>query len=150
MTNTDFFEGLRYSKSQYESIMAASNADLSGFKANGGKMITWHGLADEAIPPKGSEQYYNRVLNGYLKAHDFYRFFEAPGAGHCYGGLGPIPNDALSQLMAWVEKNIAPDQLRATKGSNNTERDLCPYPLQQKYIGGDPRNATSFTCTSSQ
>lgn len=59
-------------------------------------------------------------------------------------------NDALSQLMAWVEKNIAPDQLRATKGSNNTERDLCPYPLQQKYIGGDPRNATSFTCTSSQ
>lgn len=150
MTNTDFFEGLRYSKSQYESIMTASNADLSGFKANGGKMITWHGLADEAIPPKGSEQYYNRVLNGDSKAHDFYRFFEAPGAGHCYGGLGPIPNDALSQLMAWVEKNIAPDQLRATKGSNNTERDLCPYPLQQKYIGGDPRNATSFTCTSSQ
>ncbi|KAJ5920091.1 hypothetical protein N7516_010949 [Penicillium verrucosum] len=28
---------------------------------------------------------------------------------------------------------------------DGTTRDLCPYPLRQKFIGGDPRNATSFT-----
>lgn len=146
MTNSDFFDGLHYSKSQYAPMLAGANPDLSSFKANGGKMIAWHGLADQVIPPKGTEQYYEEVLKKDNEAHEFFRFFEAPGAGHCYGGLGPIPNDALTQLVEWVEKDVAPDTLVATKGSNNAARDLCPYPLEQKFIGGDSRIATSFTC----
>ena len=148
MNNSDFFDGLRYSTSQYAPMLAGANPDLSGFKANGGKMIAWHGLADEVIPPRGSEQYYEKVLEKDNEAHEFFRFFEAPGVGHCYGGLGPVPNDALTQLMEWVEKDVSPDTLVATKGSNDTARDLCPYPLEQKFIGGDPRNATSFTCAN--
>ncbi|RHZ63052.1 putative feruloyl esterase [Aspergillus thermomutatus] len=147
MTNSTFFDMLHDSMRRYGSMLGTNNPDLSKFKANGGKMITWHGLADEAIPPSGTVGYYEEVLRLDRQAHDFYRFFEAPGVGHCYGGLGPIPNEAMSQLMEWVEKNHAPDTLRATKGRNNTARDLCPYPLQQRFVGGDPRNATSFTCT---
>ncbi|CBF87282.1 uncharacterized protein ANIA_11651 [Aspergillus nidulans FGSC A4] len=35
---------------------------MSEFKARGGKMITWHGLADEAIPLGGMVEYYKQVL----------------------------------------------------------------------------------------
>ncbi|KAI3007355.1 hypothetical protein CBS147346_3164 [Aspergillus niger] len=146
MTRNEFFEALHTSIADYTSMLATNDPDLSKFKANGGKMITWHGLADEVIPPNGTVAYYDEVLKNDPNAHDFYRFFEAPGVGHCYGGLGPCPNGAMSQLIEWVEKDHAPSVLHATKGNNNTERALCPYPLQQKFIGGDPRNATSFTC----
>ncbi|KAJ5618104.1 hypothetical protein N7537_003218 [Penicillium hordei] len=146
MTDSMFFDMLHASTRQYESMVGNNNPDLSKFKAHGGKIIAWHGLADETIPPNGTVSYYEEVLKQDPKAHDFYRFFEAPGVGHCYGGMGPIPNGAMSQLMEWVEKDHAPVTLHATKGSNNTARDLCPYPLRQKFIGGDSRNATSFTC----
>jgi hypothetical protein len=146
MTDAAFFKALHASKAQYASLVGNVESDLSSFKANGGKMITWHGLADEAIPPNGTIKYYEEVLDNDPKAHDFYRFFEAPGVAHCYGGLGPIPNGAISQLVAWVEKDDVPVTLHATDGDNNTARDLCPYPLQQKYTGGDPRRPASFTC----
>ncbi|KAL4783765.1 Tannase/feruloyl esterase [Aspergillus varians] len=146
LSQEEFFEGLRSSNVEYSGMLETNDPDLSSFKANGGKMINWHGMADEAIPPLGTIVYYEEVLKNDPEAHDFYRFFEAPGVGHCYGGLGPIPNGAMSQLVEWVENGHAPAVLHATKGSNNTERDLCPYPLRQQYIGGDSRNATSFTC----
>ncbi|KNG89854.1 feruloyl esterase B precursor [Aspergillus nomiae NRRL 13137] len=146
MTESAFFESLHASAFQYAPMLANTNPDLSKFKANGGKVIAWHGLADEAIPPRGSTKYFEEVLKTDPSAHDFYRLFEAPGVGHCYGGLGPVPNGALFQLMDWVEKDLAPATLQATKGNNGTARDLCPYPLQQRFIGGDARNASSFTC----
>ena len=37
------------------------NPDLSAFKNRGGKMLAWHGLADELIMPQGTVNYYNRV-----------------------------------------------------------------------------------------
>ncbi|KAJ5983012.1 tannase and feruloyl esterase [Penicillium waksmanii] len=146
MTTNQFFDALHSSISDYTSMLGNSDPDLSNFKRAGGKMISWHGLADEVIPPNGTTEYYENVLKGDPNAHRFYRSFEAPGVGHCYGGLGPIPNGAMSQLIEWVENDRAPAVLHATKGSNNTARDLCPYPLRQKYIGGDSRNSTSFTC----
>ncbi len=147
MTNTEFFNALRESKAKYASMLATNNPNLSAFKASGGKMIAWHGLADEAIPPQGTISYYQEVLKTDYKAHDFFRFFEAPGVGHCYGGLGPVPNGALNQLIDWVEKGAAPDTLKADRESNGTARNLCPYPLQQVYIGGDPSKAESFICS---
>ncbi|KAF7621102.1 hypothetical protein AFLA_011416 [Aspergillus flavus NRRL3357] len=146
MTQKEFFDALRSSNLEYSGMLGTNDPDLSRFKANGGKVIAWQGMADEVIPPLGTIAYYEEVLKHDPKAHDFYRFFEAPGVGHCYGGLGPVPNEAMSQLLEWVENGHAPAVLHATKGSNNTARHLCPYPLRQKYIGGDPRNATSFTC----
>ncbi|KAI9035815.1 feruloyl esterase B precursor [Aspergillus affinis] len=146
MTQSEFFKNLHASTRQYSSMVSNTNPDLSEFKGSGGKLITWHGLADEVIPPRGSTKYFEEILKMDPKANDFYRLFEAPGVGHCYGGGGPVPNGALSQLMEWVEKGIAPETLHGTKGSNNTERDLCLYPRQQKFVGGDSRNASSFTC----
>ncbi|RAK96258.1 tannase and feruloyl esterase [Aspergillus ibericus CBS 121593] len=146
MTQPQFFHAMHSTIAAYTSILGTTDPNLTPFKSAGGKLIAWHGLADEVIPPNGTISYYQEVLKGDPHAHDFIRFFEAPGVGHCYGGLGPVPNSAMSQLMDWVENGNAPAVLHATKGYNETARDLCPYPLRQVYVGGDSRNATSFAC----
>ncbi|KAL3430002.1 Tannase/feruloyl esterase [Aspergillus tetrazonus] len=98
------------SKELYEGIIGTAQTDLSGFRAAGGKMITWHGLADEAIPPNGTSDYYQQVLKQDPAAADYYRYFEAPGVAHCMQSISeaPYPQDVLASLMAWVEEGKAP------------------------------------------
>ena len=62
--------------------------DLRRFRAAGGKMLMYHGLADVLIMPQGSIHYYNSVVRemGSVRAvQRFYRFFLIPGMTH---GLG--------------------------------------------------------------
>ncbi|KAK5125259.1 hypothetical protein LTR85_000935 [Meristemomyces frigidus] len=154
MDETGFFSALHRSKNEYGSIMDTSDPDLSEFKAAGGKMITWHGLADELIFPNGSSNYYERVLALDPAARDFYRYFEASGVGHCVGGVGAFPSHALDSLVSWVEKGIAPETLDAAtnpmdKSVPVTYRPLCLYPQVAAYKGGDPKDASSFECADS-
>ena len=148
MTDAEYFSVLRASQQQYESILSTNWADLSSFRDAGGKMITWHGLADDKIPANGSSRYYEQVLAEDTNGANFYRYFEAPGVGHCRGGSGPVPVNAFEALVDWVEKGDAPDMLEASSETNNgfLTRNLCRYPLVQKYRGGDATVATSFEC----
>lgn len=130
----------------YDDIMSTNNPDLFDFKTAGGKMITWHGLTDQLIPPKGTVQYYERVEARDPNVRDYYRFFEAPGVEHCAGGIGPIPIETLESVVRWVEEGIAPDTLHAVSADGTKERDLCPYPLISAYVGGDPTSASNFVC----
>ncbi|KAK3934167.1 carboxylic ester hydrolase-8 [Diplogelasinospora grovesii] len=148
MTDAQFFDYLNQTKVEYAQMLAAANPDLSSFKAAGGKLIIWQGLADEAIPPNGTIAFYQQVLQLDSDAQSFARFFEAPGVAHCYGGVGAIPNGAFDQLVSWVENGTAPDTLTAVDTSGNT-RELCPYPMKQTYVSGDAADPTSlvFNCT---
>ena len=110
-----------------------------------------HGLADQLIFPNGSSSYYERVLKLDPKAKDFYRYFEAPGVAHCMGGPGAFPATVFDELVAWVEKGNAPDQLEAsTAPVDEAEavryRPLCLYPQVAAYQGGHPNLASSFKC----
>ena len=135
MTDEEFFEHLKYSATVYGPILGSSSPDLSSFYAADGKMVTWHGTADEVIPINGAIAYYQRVLAMDANTPDYYRFFEAPGVGHCIGGNGPIPNSAFDALVAWVEAGEAPRTLTATSQNGNGEtRPLCPYPQKQRYF----------------
>ncbi|KAE9573104.1 putative feruloyl esterase [Colletotrichum fructicola] len=133
---------------EFDSIIGTSDPDLSEFKRRGGKMINWHGTVDAAIPFNGSTDYYDRVLAKDPEAHDYYRLFVAPGAGHCFN-CGPSPPLSMDPIIHWVEDGVAPDTLRAS-GANglgvHVERDICMYPGIQHYLGGDPNVASSFTC----
>lgn len=151
VTYAEFERLFNASSMQYDSVMGTSNPDLSAFKANGGKMITWQGLADDLIMPNGTMQYYDRVTSSVPNVTDFYRVFFAPGVGHCQGGIGPIPKDPLRALVDWVEQGIAPDTLLSTSPYpiNGTIRHqgLCPYPFVSKYMGaGDPAVAEAYEC----
>lgn len=125
----------------------ADDFDLSPFEKRGGKLIHYHGLADNLIPSGSSQYFYNQVYRTLtakgLGVDDFYRFFFIPGMGHCSGapvapwyigggnqhvagashsvpGFADPKHDVIMAIMAWVEQGKAPDQLIATKFRNDT------------------------------
>ena len=159
------------------SVLNSNNPDLRSFRANGGKLIQYHGWADGAIAPMGSINYYNKVLDFFRKypdarsasrtVSDFYRLFMVPGMGHCAGGIGPSnfgnsgnrfngdpERDVISALERWVEKGVAPERLigtgRAVDDPGKTlTRPLCSFPQVARYSGsGDPLEAASFRCAA--
>ena len=147
-TQTGWDAAFHASVQQYTSIIGTTDPDLSAFKRSGGKMITWHGMADQLIPFNGTVHYYSRVLNHDANATNFYRFYSAPGVGHCRGGLGAAPTDPLAQLLSWVENDEAPQTLaanRTVKGMS-WKQELCQYPLSSIYKGDDPAVASSYSC----
>lgn len=146
LSTDEFANLLARSIAMWRSTLGSANPDLHRFQQAGGKLITWHGLADTTIPTEGSEKYYNEVLKHNTDVPDFFRHFEAPGVGHCSGNLGPLPNNALEQLMAWVENGTAPVTLNASSASTGLNRPLCPYPSRQVYLGGNSNDTTSFAC----
>jgi feruloyl esterase len=97
----------------------------------------------------------------------FYRLFMVPGMGHCGGGAGPSDfgqpghrpqghdpeHDTLTALDRWVERGVAPKQFLASRMNVSTHeadmtRPICPYPEEPRWNGsGNPRDASSFTCT---
>ncbi|KAH8883344.1 tannase and feruloyl esterase [Thozetella sp. PMI_491] len=154
LTYADLEEAFAVSQTQFSSIIGTEDPNLARVRDSGRKIITWHGLADELIFPNGTLDYRRRVeaaLGGAAAVDEFYRVFEAPGVGHCRGGNGPIPHAqvVLDVLAAWVEHGVPPDTLPAyvTEGDVTNTRNLCRYPLKQKYLGtGDMHDAESWTC----
>lgn len=144
LTRADFFSLLHKSRQEWLSVMDTADPDLSAFKSAGGKMLHWHGIADQLIPVNGSSNYYQRVQALDADVRDFYRYFEAPGVTHCSGGSGPFPETALDSLVDWVEKGRAPDSIEGIVGS--TQRPICSWPLVAAYKGGDVDKAESFEC----
>ena len=105
---------------QYNSLISTSEPDLSEFKSFGGKMIAWHGMADQSIPFNGTVNYNDRVLALDANATDFYRFYSAPSVEHCRGGAGAAPADALAQLISWVENGEVLETLSGNRTVNGT------------------------------
>jgi feruloyl esterase len=129
----------------------ATNPNLSGFNAHGGKLIQYHGWSDPGVSPLSSVDYYESVAE-HLRGEpsNFYRLFMVPGMQHCVGGPGPDHFDALSALEQWVENAKAPDRIVATHltdGKPDRTRPLCPYPQVAKWDGkGSTEQAESFVC----
>ncbi|GJC86075.1 putative feruloyl esterase ARB_07085 [Colletotrichum liriopes] len=146
------FDGLAYSGTQqYASLLETNDADLRAFRAAGGKMVTFHGLADNIIPPGGTEDYYNAVTDIIPEVHDFYRYFEAPGLGHCFGGASDSPTGLFQQLRNWVENGTAPEKtpIKITVGNTTHDRILCPYPQTSVFSKecGDVSKDKCWSCS---
>ncbi|MER6943126.1 tannase/feruloyl esterase family alpha/beta hydrolase [Nonomuraea sp. NPDC000554] len=157
ITYAEFAKLFEQSQTEYDTIIGTDDPDLSAFRRSGGKLLTWHGQADELIPAQGTVDYRRRVelaMGGARRVDDFYRLFLAPGVAHCVGptSTGPKPTDALGALTAWVEQGKAPQTLSAaTKDSSGktVTRELCLYPSVSRYTGhGDPADAGSYSCAS--
>ncbi|KAF2182945.1 tannase and feruloyl esterase [Zopfia rhizophila CBS 207.26] len=122
---------------QYDSIIGTSYADLSQFRDVGGKLITYHGLADGLIPTKGTSDYYDRAMELTPDVKDFFRYFEVPGLAHCAGGFGGQPTATFRALVDWVENGVVPETLpikfNDTAGTQY-DRILCPYPAKARLI----------------
>ncbi|CAL8477589.1 tannase/feruloyl esterase family alpha/beta hydrolase [Caballeronia sp. S22] len=120
----------------------ATSPDLSAFKNAGGKLILWHGWADQHISPLFTIRYYQAVKDtmGEASANEFSRLYLVPGVGHCGGGEG-FPNiDLVSQITGWVEQSTAPNavmtyQTDATTSAVTASRPVYPYPAVAKFNG---------------
>jgi feruloyl esterase len=112
----------------------AKDPDLSAFRRRGGKLILWHGWADQAIPPTGTVAYYQAMQDaagGLGRTQPFARLFMFPGVFHCGGGDAPNSFDLLTPLLGWVEHGDAPEQVVATQRSASGDvvrtRTVRPY-----------------------
>jgi hypothetical protein len=77
-------------------LMDATNPDLSAFHKAGGKLILWHGGADQHISPLFTINYYEAMQNtmGASSVDAFARLYLMPGAGQCGGeGFSNIDRD---------------------------------------------------------
>jgi feruloyl esterase len=131
----------------------AMDSNLKPFIARGGRLIHYHGWADQQIPSGSSVEYYGSVLQamgGPSRVKDNYRLFMVPGMGHCGGGDGTASFDMLAALEQWVEKGTPPDRILAshlTNGQPDRTRPLCPYPQIAAYKGsGSTDEAPNFVC----
>ncbi|THU92729.1 tannase and feruloyl esterase [Dendrothele bispora CBS 962.96] len=119
--------------------------DLSTFRANGGKYLTYHGHADSLIPAGISKITYDRVATNLSLSSldDFYRLFLISGMGHCTGGgdttaylignaglstigVNDTEHSVLLAIVHWVESGVAPEVILGTT-PNGTERAHCRY-----------------------
>ncbi|KTF29521.1 hypothetical protein LMG919_22455, partial [Xanthomonas vesicatoria] len=130
------------------SVIDATSADLSGFRARNGKMILYIGWEDPVVPPRGAITYYESVVarqwldnpqisraeDALAQTQQFFRLFMVPGMGHFTGGPGTSAfgalygppalaidrqHDVLSAMEAWVEQGIAPERIVAAKYAND-------------------------------
>ncbi|KAJ4992306.1 feruloyl esterase b precursor [Stagonosporopsis vannaccii] len=147
LTREEYIRYFRLAVKEYQSILGMDNPDLTELKKTGNKLLTWHGLNDDLIPYGGTRRYYDSVARLDPDVHSYYRLFEAPGVGHCAGGLGGKPNGVFAALVAWVENGTVPDSLVGTTPTNKTTL-LCPYPKQAVFKGNSPSfSRDDFVCS---
>jgi feruloyl esterase len=171
--NFDFHRDVRTVDDQLADTLNAVSTDLGEFNRRGNKLLMYHGWADPLIPPPSSINYFNALVKAHGRNHDdvhpvdfrpgadrklaetqkYARLFMVPGMYHCSGGPGPNVFDALTPLVQWVEQDVAPETIIATKFVNDTPpavqmtRPLCVFPKVAKYKGsGDANAAANFVC----
>lgn len=121
---------LKFEKATVELLKArhplfdATNPDLKAFQSAGGKLILWHGWADQHISPLTTVAYHEAIMKqmGKEEAAKFQRLYLLPGVYHCGKGEGPSSMDLLTPMINWVESGKAPEEIITQtpqdKGSN--------------------------------
>lgn len=152
------YQGLAL-QSQFANINT-DNPDLTAFNSHNGKLLMYHGLADNLIASQGSDNYYNRVSSGMgstSATQNFFRYYHVPGlphGGRLSGGAAvPLPQTALGRdemflaLQSWVEAGTAPGPINVTSADSTVSLPLCVYPKKITYSGsGSASAAASYTC----
>jgi feruloyl esterase len=135
----------------YDPVAPGSAPDLSAFHARGGRLILYHGWADQGVSPLGTLDYYSQVaakIGGMSAMREWFRLFMVPGMFHCRGGDAPNTFDFMPAIQSWVEQGTAPDGVIATQKKGDQvvrTRPLVAYPETAAYDGkGDVNVATSW------
>ena len=145
----DYLNTMKYADSIASDVLNA-NLEVDEFRARGGKLLQYHGLADELIPSGDSILWHTKVKERLgpqgLSIDDWYRLFLVPGMGHCGSSSSKAPwffaaalhqqaavgvvystpgfmdpgHDITLAMMNWVEKGIAPTEIIATRYKNDT------------------------------
>jgi feruloyl esterase len=123
---------------------------LTAFARHGGKLLLYHGWADQQVAPVSTVDFYQAALAAGEDSPNWVRLFMAPGMAHCSGGEGPDSFDKISVIEDWVEQGKIPEQIVAAhhaEGRIDRTRPLCAYPKVAHYSGsGNINDAANFRC----
>lgn len=149
VTYDHLVDWMYYGWQTYFATLQTTWPDLTPLKNAGGKVIHYHGEADNSVPVGSSVHYYENVAStmypnkSYKDAHaalgDWYRLYLIPGAAHCNTNTlmpnGPWPVDMLAQMIQWVEKGTVPTTLNATvtSGPYQGSQPICAWPLRPRW-----------------
>jgi hypothetical protein len=148
-------ENLRRDAARVAQTLNATDADLSAFRARGGRLLMYTGWSDAAITALGTIDYYERVLEHDPSASEDVRLIMMPGVDHCFGGVGPDWINMLDEIDRWLETGDATEQLTAYWLNEQFQPDgsrlVCAYPSWPQYNGsGETRDASSFSCVRAE
>jgi hypothetical protein len=168
VTESSFVGDFQKSERLFEDVIGTDRTNLDGFIRHRAKLLGYHGWVDSLIPPGGSVNYFERLFERYgqEEVDTFARLFMVPGMDHCFSGPGPnsfgnflpVPadpqHDAFLALQQWVEHGAAPEQIIATKYTNDNPasgvaftRPLCKFPKVAHYTGtGATTDAANWSC----
>lgn len=134
------------------------------FIAQDRKLLIWHNLSDDKLPPYASYNFYKQLAErrgGYGPLQNNVRLFALPGTAHCSGGgapVGPGSFDPLAAMEGWVEMGLAPNALTATlyqptpisvdyKKPLGRTMPLCMFPQMARYKGtGNVKDGANWSC----
>ena len=137
-----------------------------------GKVMLWQGGADNENFYQDSIEYYREMATlfghgttDFAGLSTWFRYYHAPGVGHCTTGPGASPIGAtlpdgqtqfFDDLVNWVENGVIPQSagdsthlgvLSTGPGTFGT-RPSCPWPTTAVYSGsGSTTVASNYTCS---
>jgi feruloyl esterase len=168
----DFDRDSKMALAKTGEALNATDTNLKPFAAKGGKLLMYHGWNDPAIPALSTVEYYDGVVGSMGKSATdaAVRLYLVPGMLHCDGGPGVVDfgqgaaairgdaqHDVFTALERWVEAGTGlgtgPGTLTASECMEDDEtkaavrtRPVCVYPAVARYVKGDPKDASSFSC----
>jgi feruloyl esterase len=135
-------------------VLNSADTNLKPFFDRGGKLLIYHGWADQQVPALNSVEYFKGVLKtvGKASANKSIQLYMIPGVGHCAGGPGTDTFDKMAAIEQWVREGSSPPQIIAshqTNGTTDRSRPLCPYGQVARYKGtGSTDDAANFQCVA--
>lgn len=150
-TERDFRTVVEVMEHTYD--FSANTTPLAEYLRSGRKIMVWQGAEDTLMAHIDTIRSYDTMASKAGRGSENARLYALPGVQHCGGGPGANRFDMITALVEWVENDLAPGTLVASRtdatGNVLFTRPLCEFPKYPRYDGaGDPNEASSFRCAA--